>query len=466
MTLIVFGMDGAVRKYIDEAIDRGLMPNTERFIEEGCFGDMDSTIPPVTIPAWVSMFSGYEPDKFDTVHHTSLNEDYEIELRNSETWRGTLLWDRIDGDFGVINVPGTSPVWPVNGFMVEGFPMVEDPRVYPSDLVDELPDLDFVQSSERSTREGRRQGYHKNFEKRRKGFPMIDRDCDVRIEIYQLTDTNAHRSKNFEQVLEAYGKVDEVLGERMDEYDDILLVSDHGFTHVDRYFYINTWLKEKGYLEEKDAEGHAWKHRVQRLMAPLIESPLRPFFKFANDLLASQTGVDFSPKSSFLEDIDFERTEAFSYVKSTANFGDININTPRWSKGFVENREELADEVKEKLEQEDFVVNVWKREEIYDEPENMPDLMFETAEDVGVGPPLFPKPLFQTDTHVHSRTGVVGGWGESFSEGELEKRDIVDVAPTIAHYLGQELECDGSVIREVFSDDFEPKDVSEVSDIE
>ncbi|MFB6204077.1 MAG: alkaline phosphatase family protein [Candidatus Nanohaloarchaea archaeon] len=465
MTLLVFGMDGAVREYIEEAIDRGLMPNMERFMEDGAFGEMESTIPPVTIPAWVSMFSGYRPDRFDTSHHTWLNEDYDIVLRNSSKWKGDFVWDRLDGEFGVINVPGTSPVWPINGFMVEGFPMVEDPDVYPSGLLEDIPDFDFVQTGQQPTKEKRRQAYHHNFEIRKKAFPQIGGKTDVRVEVFQLTDTNAHRSRSFEQVLEAYEKVDEVLGDRMEEYDNILLVSDHGFTHIDNYFYVNTWLKEKGYLEEEDTVGRGLKEKIQELAAPLAETFLRPFLKYLNDRLSASTGIDFSPKSGFIEAIDFQNTEAFSYLKATSNFGDININDDRWSQGSVQDTRKIREEIKEKLEGEDFVTDVWRSEDIYDSPDGMPDLLFRTTEDVAVGPPLFPEYLFSTDAFVHKRTGIYGAHGPAFRSGELEDADIVDVAPTLARYLGQELEADGSPL-DIFAEDFEPENVSDVSGID
>ncbi|MFB6207750.1 MAG: alkaline phosphatase family protein [Candidatus Nanohaloarchaea archaeon] len=463
MTLLVFGMDGAVREYVEEAIDRGLMPNLEKFMEEGSFGELESTTPPVTIPAWVSMFSGLQPDKFDTFHMTAMDRDYNVGVNQSRKWRGRMAWDRLEGSFGVINVPGTSPVWELDGFMLEGFPMVEDPDCYPSELLEELPEMEFENVREKPTREGRRKALFKNFDRRKKAFAELDRDSDVRIEVYQLTDTMAHKSDSLDEVLEAYEKVDEVLGDRMEQYDNVLLVSDHGFTHVDRYFYINTWLEKNGFLARK--QSNTGKRTVQKLLGPLAETPLRPVLKKLNDIISSETGVDFSPKSGALDEIDFEKTEAFSYLRGTANYADININDSRWASGPVENREEVAERVKEEMEKEEFVEEVMLREEIYDEPENMPDLIVKTDENTAIGPPLFSKTLFRTNAFVHSKVGIYGTYGPAFRSGELEDADIVDVAPTLAKYLGQELDVDGSPL-DVFAEDFESRTVSDVSGIE
>lgn len=449
MTLLVFGMDGAVREYVEEAIDRGLMPNMEQLIEEGAFGDMKSCTPPVTIPAWVSMFSGCRPGSLGIYHMTYMDEDHQRRSVDSSLWKGKMLWDRLDGEFGLVNVPGTSPLWPVNGYVLEGFPMVENPEVYPESLKEELPEFDFVEKDAQQTKSGRRKAMFKNFRKRKEIFGEIDRSVDARLEVIQLTDTSAHRSKNLDQVLEAYSEVDEVLGERMEEFDDILLVSDHGFMHIDRMFYINTWLEEHGYLQQKEGDssgsGKSVMDRLQSTLAPLAETPLRPVLKLANDLLRKNTSVDFSPKANGIDRIDFEKTDAFSFRGGATNYGEINLEDP-----------EVKQEIIEELEKEEFVDWVKPREAVYDEPDEMPEIIFKTRESVGVGSSLFPKTVLETDAFIHSDTGIVGALGPSFREGEIEDARIYDVAPTVARYLGQELECDGKAL-DVFADDFEPR---------
>ncbi|MFT4867548.1 MAG: putative AlkP superfamily phosphohydrolase/phosphomutase [Candidatus Nanohaloarchaea archaeon] len=472
MTLLVFGMDGAVEEWVDEAIDRGLMPNLEKFREQGCFGKMDSTTPPITIPAWVSMFSGLQPDKFDTYHMTEMNPDYSRSSITSSRWQGEMLWDKLEGEFGLINVPGTSPLWPVNGYVFEGFPMVEDPSVYPESLKEKLPEFDFVEKDGQATRERRRQAFFTNFHKRKEIFDKIDEDADVRIEVYQLTDTTAHRSKNLDQIMEAYEEVDKVLGKRMEEYDDILLVSDHGFTHIDKMFYVNTWLENRGLLNQKtgsddseeDKSSRTLMDRIQKLLSPLAETRLRPVLKLGNDLLNSTAGVDFSPGRKGVNHIDFENTKAFSFRGGGNNHGDINLNDEKFEKGVEMDREKVLDRIENELREEEFIAEVWRREDLYDEPENMPEIVFKTTEDTGVGSSLFTKELFKTDAFIHSETGIVGARGKSFKQGRAPRSELVDVAPTIAHYIGQELDVDGEVI-DIFAEDFEPEKPSSTENL-
>lgn len=442
-------MDGAVREYIDEAIDRGLMPNTEKLIREGGFGDMKSCTPPVTIPAWVSMFSGYRPGKLGIYHMTYMDENYERNSVSSGEWKGKMFWDRIEGSFGLINIPGTSPIWPVNGYVIEGFPMVEDPGVYPESLKEELPEFDLVQKDAQQTKMGRRKAMFKNFRMRREIFSELDREMDVRVEVYQLTDTAAHRSANLDQVLEAYEEVDQILGERMEEYDDILLVSDHGFTHINRMFYINTWLEEKGFLFRKGGSDGGGKKsmldRLQSMLAPLAETRLRPLLKLANDLLRKNTPIDFSARSNSIDQIDFGRTKAFSFRGGATNYGDINVED-----------EEVVEKLIQELGQEDFIEWVRRGEEIYGQTEEMPEIVFKTDENTGVASSLFPKTVLKTDAFIHSDTGIVGVFGPSFRTGDIKDAEIIDVAPTIAEYLGQDLDCDGEPLK-IFVEDFEPE---------
>lgn len=467
MTLLVFGMDGAVREYIEEAIEKGMMPNMEKLIDKGAFGDMKSSVPPITIPAWPSMFSGLHPDTLKVYHMTEMDENYSINSVPSSRWKGKMFWDKLEGKFGLINVPGTSPVWPVNGYMFEGFPMVMDPSTYPEELGEELPEFEFVEKDAQTTQKGRREAMIENFRKRRDIFSEIDEGVDVRVEVYQVTDTVAHRCSNKKQILDVYSEVDEIIGERMEEYDDILLVSDHGFTNVDRYFYINTWLEKNGYLKTTSEESavDSTVGRMQKLLAPLAETSLRPFLKFFNDILNKKAGVDFSPNSFSTDQIDFSETKAFSFRGGANNHGEININDERYSNGTVEDTERLKDEIKEKLSEAEAVDKVWKREEVYDKPEGMPDLVFCVKEDTGVGVALFSKTIFETNAFIHSDTGIVAAYGESFRNGEIKAAQLADVAPTIAEYVGQGLEVDGNSL-DIFREGFNPVEVQKTDEKE
>jgi predicted AlkP superfamily phosphohydrolase/phosphomutase len=56
--ILVLGLDGASLDFLEPLSKKGRLPNIARLMEEGCRTPLESTIPPVTIPAWVSMFTG------------------------------------------------------------------------------------------------------------------------------------------------------------------------------------------------------------------------------------------------------------------------------------------------------------------------------------------------------------------------------------------------------------------------
>jgi len=455
MSLLVFGMDGASKKYIEEAIDRGMMPNMEELVDEGFLAEMDSVIPPTTLPAWVSMFSGQQPGSLGFYHMTELDTENGLSPSSSDIWRGQMVWDKTDAKYDLINVPGNSPVWPINGVMVEGFPMVSDPSGYPEEADEKLEELEFREESKATTAKEKFNLYHHNFDQRAALFSEIGSDADVRIEVYQITDTASHKAQNIDQLLKSYGKIDEVLGERMEEYDDILIVSDHGFKKVNRFFYINTWLKNQGYLEIEGQDQSDPSGVLFSIKSYLAGTKLKPYLKTINDLVASKIGKDFSPTSKSLDKIDFESSDAYCYRGSANSYADVNIND-----------KSKKEEIRSKLEAEEIIEEVVETEELYDKREGFPDLVAKTVENAGSGMQPAKEEYFRTQAFIHSRTGIIAGKGKSFDSELKDRQELVDVAPTVAHYLGQEIDCDGDVIYDLFSEKFEPKELSEISDID
>lgn len=446
MSLLVFGMDGVAKKYVEEAIDRGMMPNMEKLVSEGFISEMESTIPPTTIPAWVSMFSGCEPDSLGFYHMAELSSEGDgLSPSSSDIWKGEMVWDKADASFDLINVPGTSPVWPVEGVMVEGFPMVNDPSGYPEKVDEELDGLEFKTLDSVNTNRKKRKLLQENFDKRQDVFGNIGSNPDVRIEVYQLTDTASHKSETVDQLLESYSKIDDVLGERMEEFDDVLVVSDHGFKKIDTYFYINTWLKNRGYLELLDEEESQTNDLIFSIKSFLAGTRFKPFFKKLNDIVSSRSNIDFSPDAKDVENVDFKNSDAYCYRGSANSYADVNLNVP-----------ELKDEIKTKLLEEELIDEVFETEKIYDKKEGFPDLIATTVENAASGMQPAGQETFRTQAFVHQRAGIIAATGKSFTDDDIDEQYLVDIAPTIAYYLGQNIESDGKPITEIFKKDFKP----------
>ncbi|MFQ6053764.1 MAG: alkaline phosphatase family protein, partial [Candidatus Bathyarchaeia archaeon] len=61
--VLLLGLDGATFDIIEPMARSGRLPNLARLISEGSSGVLESTLPPVTLPAWVSMVTGKNPGK-------------------------------------------------------------------------------------------------------------------------------------------------------------------------------------------------------------------------------------------------------------------------------------------------------------------------------------------------------------------------------------------------------------------
>jgi len=122
--LVVIGIDGASWHFIDQLIEKGELPNFARLKREGAYGTLRSLPCSFSPPAWVSMFTGYLPEstgirtfgRFDRTRGEFLSvtaEDIEV----PSVWDvASYAGDRV----GVVNVPMTYPVHPLNGIMISG----------------------------------------------------------------------------------------------------------------------------------------------------------------------------------------------------------------------------------------------------------------------------------------------------------------------------------------------------------
>ncbi len=141
----VIGFDGATWRLLKPLIDEGLLPNLAGFLDSGSKGELRSTIPPVTFPAWHSMFTGLNPGKIGVYGFAQIDVARRRYILNTvHSFRGDTIW-RIASDAGyrvvVVNVP-TARVETVNGVIVGG-PFNIGRLVYPSSYERLLSDIGY-----------------------------------------------------------------------------------------------------------------------------------------------------------------------------------------------------------------------------------------------------------------------------------------------------------------------------------
>jgi len=385
--VIIIALDGATFEVLGPWIEAGRLPHLRAMLADGVSGELQSCVPTVTAPAWMSFMTGKNPGKhgvFDFV--TQDKTTYRFHPVNSRLRHGQVLWEVI-GDQGgrvaVLNVPLTHPPYPVNGALISDFLLatgrggtsfppeltkeIEDQfGTYPSDAV--LPYFVVSQVDEdlrRFIREYTETMEYKFrvadylLEKLDPDFLMLhlygnDQICHWLWHIFDETHPRYRKEdaeKHFETILQYYWAFDANIGsllERMDEDTSLFIISDHGFGPVYKAIDLNTWLYQGGYLALKTNP----LTRLRRLGWELGLTPNAISFisqswiakqlgKLVRRRLkdSTQGGVDRVMQSHKLtqlllsfNDIDWSRTRAFSPF----GFGQIRINVQgEWAHGCV-----------------------------------------------------------------------------------------------------------------------------------
>ena len=139
--VVIIGFDGATWSLIKPWAERGVLPTFAKLMKKGSWGYLQSTMPPVTFPAWKSFSTGKNPGKFGLFAHIKL-EKGKLKVCNAETVKDNReMWDELsdhDKKVAVIGVPITYPPKKVNGIMVSGPFSVGHNYTYPKDLENKL----------------------------------------------------------------------------------------------------------------------------------------------------------------------------------------------------------------------------------------------------------------------------------------------------------------------------------------
>lgn len=92
--VFVIGLDGATFDLLDPWIGEGRLPHFKRMMEKSTYGRLESTIPPITPPAWTSFMTGVNPGKHGILDFFTLKENsFEKVLVNSSHIRSKRFWD-------------------------------------------------------------------------------------------------------------------------------------------------------------------------------------------------------------------------------------------------------------------------------------------------------------------------------------------------------------------------------------
>jgi predicted AlkP superfamily phosphohydrolase/phosphomutase len=425
--VFIIGWDGATFDLIKPWVAQGKLPHVAEILQNGSHGELRSTLPPMTFPAWSSFLTGKNPAKSGIFDFTRERPGtYDLEFINGGQRKSPSFW-RILSDAGrrviSISVPCTYPPEPINGVMLSGFDAAGlggssaklDARgMYPPGLYHELdaavgghPIGSFPIAEINDGRPhlavekllnviGRKAATAKYLLKR------VDWDCAMIL--FGESDGAGHHFWKYcdrssplftdsppemqDSIFRVYQELDRQLGEFMrllPPDTTLLMMSDHGFGGVSNTaLYPNCWLREQGALTFRGGVSRVVSRALDaaklRAVAKLPNKVQQFLSRFARAQLG---GIEAKVRYGI---IDWSGTKA--YFEENPYYPVLRINLKgRQPQGTVEpgdEYEKLRTDLIERLEDwrhpdsgERIVRRAYRREEVYHGPhlDEAPDIL-------------------------------------------------------------------------------------------
>ena len=278
MKTLVVGLDCAAPELLlgDERL-----ANFRRLMDAGCYGRLESVIPPITVPAWMCLATGQDPGALG-VYGFRNRRDHSygrLGLVDSRSVTELALWDQVAREGGksvVIGVPPGYPPRKVNGLSVGCFLTPDTARnhyTHPPEVAREIERLvgdypvdvrEFRTNDKARLRDDIDAMSRKHFEVVRHFLQHAEWDFFQFVEIgldrmhhgFWKHHDPAHvlhepDSPYRDVIRDYYRYLDDELGtllELLTDETNILVVSDHGARALDGGFCVNEWLVREGLL--------------------------------------------------------------------------------------------------------------------------------------------------------------------------------------------------------------------------
>lgn len=416
--VLIIGLDGATFDLVKPWAAAGKLPTFKRLLQEGVHGELISTIPPVTAPAWTSFMTGKNPGKHGLYHFIeALPGSYEIRYTNARSRLAKTIW-RIMSEsglrVGVVNVPMTYPPESVNGYMLSGMDAPEGSAAitYPPELYQEL-----AQKFGKVSPQIRYLGYLKTSRRRESVLKALeDMDIhylqvmqyllkqypvDVGMTVFTSTDTAQHffwqymdinhpqykpteANQYGQAILQVYQRIGHIIENLMamlSEESIVVIMSDHGFHPTSaRIIHLNRYLSEIGLLKFLKSS-QSWYH-PKGLIHPLIRKmdvalrgSLTPQQKAKIARWFPQLRKKWEFHHTGLSNIDWQHTKAYCYEVLTFPPSIwINVKGLR-PQGIVNSGAEYQEviqfvidklyDLKDPVTGDQLIRRVYRKEEIY-----------------------------------------------------------------------------------------------------
>lgn len=465
--VILLGIDGADWDIIKPLIADGSLTTFDEVICDGFSGVLNSTIPPFSLPAWTSIFTGTNPGKHGIID-TIIREAKQFKIACSNYRMVDPLW-RLLGRRGltsiIVNEPCSFPPDKLNGIMTTGMmtPPKTDNFAFPSTIIPELnkavggywcdiPDVyyKFIEKNNKKALDLLNQFATKTF---RAGIYLAENyEWNFLAIILTSTDRLQHFYINHpEYVKNHYQLVDKILASLLSlansEEAQLIVVSDHGFKTIKHFFNVNALLKDLG-LQKRN-----FLHNLFGQLNPHFRSKLKVLASRMR--LATKIRLDMNKGEKA-----FAKTSSGIYVTTTLNSIEKEL--------LIKQLKDVLSRVKGP-DGKPPIKEALRREEVLWGPyvNRAPEIMLLSNDGYEVASDPFTTKMFETPYYknaplkgAHRLQGIFLAYGSFIKKHFHSKEHIFtwDVTPTILHILGLPIPnyMDGHVKKEIFKDGSDP----------
>jgi len=505
--VVVFGLDGATWEIAQPLIEAGRMPNLARLVAQGTAGSLASTVPPISAAAWTTFLTGQNPGRHGVYQFRKMDMrqygGYRDEFATSQDYVGRSFLELV-GQRGrrvaAIGVPMTYPPFPVNGFLVSGFPRPFGPRAqaFPPSKAEALGRWDEVQDSFNFSLSAAKTVETSDYWVRKYtdiGLQALAEErFDLFLVVWNSTDNIPHLfwkytdptfpaydaagAPEFGQVINhqyevADGEIGRLLAALPDlDATTILVMSDHGMgPYPHRQVNFGGWLAGQGYLTLK--KGAASQPSLLSQAVGQVRRRLpRQWMDRLRGRLPAGLRADLYARQMNLDQIDWSASSAYR-LKVFPSVEGIVLNVRgRQAQGIVEPgpayealRDHLLAELADLRDPEtgqSIVARASRREDLFEGPfvDDIPDILLELRPSYTGGAALqgnlvtlLPLDELSAYSGSHSPDGLFVFSGPGVRRGHrLEGAHIQDLAPTLMHIMGLPVASwmDGRVLASVF----------------
>lgn len=498
---LAIGLDGATWTLLNPWIEQGILPNLKKIINGGTIGNLESTIPPVTAPVWISYATGKNPGKHGCYDFVYANKTLcDLKVISTKNINGKTFYEILKNykkKIILINLPGSYPPLTdeitITSLMTKG-----DNCVFPPTLLDEIhsfkqyrisPNMGLALNHKTNEFiEDIRKLEHNRFKCAKE---LFIKEWDFFFILFSGTDWIQHefynklkrnKPEDISEYIELYIEIDRYIGWFFTQCEcetNIILMSDHGFKEYVGCFFINEWLKHEGYLHVKkrmtktetfltaESASKAKQMKTNIALPNFLMSRLSlfkafvPLYRHIKKIIPIEMNFDFMP--------NLDKSIAYC---TTNELRGIYINSElKFVNGIVkqDEYEKIRDEIILKIKSlkspkngNTLFKSVKKKEDVYfgEMQDNAPDIILELDEytiSSDLHPSIFEN-KFTKPCNQHDPNGIFLAHGPDIKQNAtIEGARIIDLAPTILHMYGVPIprDMDGRVLTEIFREDSE-----------